>query len=117
MSKKVSLWIVIVLMSATAISSATLLWALTSLKVIHGTAVVDYRGDITIQDFKFISDTEVLVTISSSLSSKPQCTISVSGAGIFGSKSISSGWSSPLTTTLTISGALSEGTITIEVTS
>jgi len=102
---------VIVAVSITAVS----VWAITTLKTIHGTALVIYAGDITVEDFKFESDTGVLVTISTTLTSKPACIINVSGAGISGSASVSAGWSSPSTITVPITGMLTSGTITIEV--
>jgi hypothetical protein len=99
-----------------ALSSATLVWALTSLKVIRGTSFVEYRGDIETIDFRFVSDTDIAVTIRTNVSPTPSCTITVSGAGISGSKSITAGWTSPMTVTIPITGTLASGTITIEIT-
>jgi len=114
--RKVPIWSVICLILIVAVSSAAITWALTSIKIIRGIALVEYKGDIKVEDFKFISDKEVSVTISTTLSSTPACTITISGAGISGSKTISAGWSSPYTVTIPISGTLTEGTITIEIT-
>ena len=114
--KKIPVWAVICLILVASLSSAAITWALTSMKIIRGIALVEYKGDIKVEDFKFISDDEVSVTISTTLSSTPSCTIKVSGAGISGSKTISAGWSSPYTVTIPISGTLTEGTITIEIT-
>ena len=115
MGKSIPLWAVAVLAVTLAASSAVLTWALTTMKIIHGTAFVEYRGDIEIVDFKFISDTEVSVTISTNISPAPACTIIISGAGISGSKTIQPGWQPPLTVTIPITGTLTEGTITIEI--
>jgi hypothetical protein len=93
-----------------------LVWALTSLKVIRGISLVEYRGDIEIVDFRFLSDTAVAVTIRTYVSPTPACTITVSGAGISGSKSIAAGWASPMTVIIPITGTLTPGTITIEIT-
>jgi hypothetical protein len=117
MKKQMSIWMVVCLIVIVALSSAMLVWTLTSLKVIRGTSFVEYRGDIEIIDFKFVSDTTIVVTIRTSVSPTPSCTIIVSGAGISGSKSIAAGWTSPMTVTIPITGTLTSGTITIEVTS
>ena len=114
--KKIPVWIVICLVIVSIISSAAITWALTSLKVIRGVALVEYKGDIKVEDFKFVSENEIAVTISTTLSSTPSCTIRISGAGISGSKTISAGWSSPYTVIIPFSGTLTEGTITIEIT-
>jgi len=83
---KIPAWSVICLVVAVAFSSAAITWALTSLKVIRGVALVEYTGDIKVEDFKFVSENEIAVTISTTLSSTPSCTIRISGAGISGSK-------------------------------
>ena len=115
MKKQISLLTVLILVSVAVSITAVSVWAITTLKTIHGTALVVYAGDITVEDFKFKSDTSVLVTISTTLASKPACIINVSGAGISGSASVSAGWSSPSTITVPITGTLTSGTITIEV--
>jgi hypothetical protein len=116
MGRQIPVWATICLIAVVALSSAMFVWALTSLKVIRGTSFVEYRGDIEIVDFKFVSDTAVAVTIRTNVSPTPSCTITVSGAGISGSKSIAAGWPSPTTVTIPITGALTSGTITIEIT-
>lgn len=107
---------VVFLVLITTVSMASIVWTLTSLKVIRGTAFVEYKGDIKVDDFKFVSDTEVSVTISTNLSPTPACTITISGAGISGSKIISAGWSSPYTVVIQFTGTLAGGTMIIEIT-
>lgn len=116
LGKNVPMWAAICLVLITTISTASIVWTLTSLKVIRGTAFVEYKGDIRVDDFKFVSDKEVSVTISTNFSPTPACTITISGAGILGSKTISAGWSSPYTVVVPFTGTLSEGTMIIEVT-
>jgi len=117
MKRQIPVWVAISLLVIVALSSTTLVWTLISLKVIRGTSFVEYRGDIEIIDFKFVSDTAVAVTIRTNISPTPSCTITISGAGISGSQSITTGWASPMTNTIPITGTLTSGTITIEITS
>lgn len=114
--RQVSVPVLLGLMVVVGLASATTTWAAITLKTIRGTALVVYKGDVTIEDFKFVDDDTVSVTISTTASPTPACMITIGGAGISSAKNIQSGWASPLTVDVTITGALTEGTITIEVT-
>lgn len=115
LKKPVPRWFAICLIAITlvCVSYAS---SITILKTIHGTASVHYIGDITITDFKFISSTKVEVTLETA--SPIACQITISGAGISGTVSVTPGeWSgTSLVKTITITGTLVEGEIVIEVT-
>ena len=115
MKKQFSLLTVLVLVAIAISITAVSVWTISTLKTIHGTAFVGYADDITIEDFKFADDNTVSIIISTSLSPTPTCTIRIDGAGISGSKAVSSGWSSPYTVSVPITGTLTSGTITIEI--
>jgi len=102
--KKVPVWMAICLMVIVALSSATFVWALMSLKVIRGASFVEYKGDIKIIDFRFVSDTAIAVTIRTNISPTPSYTITVNGAGISGSQSIAAGWASPMAVIIPTAG-------------
>jgi hypothetical protein len=115
LNKQISLVTVFILLVAAITVTAVSVWAITALKTIHGTALVIYSNDITVTDFKFVGANIVSITMSTSASPTPACTIRVSGAGISGSLAVPLGWSSPYTSDMPITGTLTTGTIVIEV--